>query len=418
MSSHTHVIGAGLAGLSAAVRLAGEGREVTVYEAAGHAGGRCRSYHDSALDRLIDNGNHLVLSGNRHIFAYLNEIGSTHTLAVTAPAAFPFLDLQTATRWTVRPGPGAIPWWLFSPARRIPGTRFGEYLQVLRLARAGNDVTVAQCLDRDNTLYRRFWEPLAVSVLNTQAHEGAAWLLWPVLRQTFGRGEAACRPCLARVGLSETFVDPALALLGKKGCSVRFNHRLRSMEISKLRITGLSFGGERVGIHPGDNIILAVPPSAAAGLVPGLAVPAGNRAIVNAHFRLEKSRDDLAFLGLVGGASQWLFTRRDVASVTVSAADDLAEESADSIARTLWSEVARALDLGGEMPIYRVVKEKRATFAQTPANMSLRPQAQTGVSNLFLAGDWTDTGLPATLEGAVKSGRKAGGYVLSKLLNT
>lgn len=413
MSARTHVIGAGLAGLSAAVRLAGEGREVAVYEAAGHAGGRCRSYHDATLDRRIDNGNHLVLSGNRNLFDYLREIGSTDTLAVTTPAAFPFFDLETGTRWTVRPGRGAIPWWLLLPGRRIPGTRIGEYLQALRLARAGADATVAQCLDTGGVLYRRFWEPLAVSVLNTPADEGAARLLWPVIRETFGRGEAACRPCIARQGLSESFVDPALAFLENRGCPVRFKQRLRSVEVDAGRVESLNFGDGPVGVAPGDSVILAVPPAAAADLLPGIVVPAGSRAIVNAHFRLGESRKDVTFLGLTGGASQWLFIRGDVVSVTVSAAGPLAGESADSIAHTLWAEVIRALDLGGELPIHRVVKEKRATFSQTPANLSLRPQTLTGISNLFLAGDWTATDLPATLEGAVKSGRRAGGCVLS-----
>jgi uncharacterized protein with NAD-binding domain and iron-sulfur cluster len=113
-------------------------------------------------------------------------------------------------------------------------------------------------------------------------------------------------------------------------------------------------------------------------------------------------------MGLVGSVSQWLFVRGEVASVTVSAADKLAEQPAEEIAETLWKEVAKALELGDKpLPAHRIVKEKRATFAQTPEDVSRRPGPVTAWSNLFLAGDWTNTGLPATLEGAIRSGRIA-----------
>ena len=118
-----HVIGAGVAGLSVAVRASASGRPVTVWEAAGHAGGRCRSFDDSVLGRRIDNGNHLVLSGNQDVAAYLDLIGARDALIGPAVAEFPFVDLKSGERWAVRPGPGRVPWWVLSAKRRIPGTR-------------------------------------------------------------------------------------------------------------------------------------------------------------------------------------------------------------------------------------------------------------------------------------------------------
>ena len=414
------MIGAGLAGLSAAVWLVRAGHSVSVYEAAGHAGGRCRSYFDEALDRRIDNGNHLILSGNDDTRAYLEAVGATERLDGPERAEFPFLDLETGERWTVRPAAGRIPWWILSSTRRVPGTRASEYLRGLRLARAGRDATIAECLDGGGVLFRRFWEPLAVAALNTAADEGAASLLWPVVRETFGRGEAACRPRIANPGLSECFVDPALRWLETAGATVRLRSRLRAMTFEGGKVVALDFaGGEIVRLEAGDRVVLAVPPAPAASLLPGLETPRESRAIVNGHFLVGSIAQRPSFLGLIGGVCQWLFVRGDVASVTVSAADSLAEEGGDAIAPRMWREIARALDLDAtRFPAFRIVKEKRATFAQTPAETRRRPGVRTPWSNLVLAGDWTDTGLPATIEGSVRSGRTAANAIVKIATNS
>jgi hydroxysqualene dehydroxylase len=415
-----HVVGAGLAGLAAAVELAASGCRVTLYEQAGHAGGRCRSFFDEVLERPIDNGNHLVLSGNRALHDYLGRIGAADRLTGPARAAFPFLDLRTGERWTVKPGRGRLPWWILAPGRRVPGTRVRDYFAALRLARAGSESTVAECVAASDVLYRRFWEPLAIAALNTSAEEGAARLLWPVLRETFGRGEAACRPRMASRGLSHCFVDPALGFLRERGADVRLHARLRQIEVADDRACCLRFaGGGATEVSPGESVVLAVPPAAAAGLLPGLVTPDGGRAIVNGHFRMSGPFPAPAFVGLVGAVSQWIFVRDDVASVTVSAANGLAEEPNEVIAAKLWPEVRVALDLADATPAaWRIVKEKRATFAQTPSELAHRPGVRTRIANLFLAGDWTDTGLPATLEGSVRSGHTAAASVLSSATST
>jgi squalene-associated FAD-dependent desaturase len=403
-----HVIGAGLAGLSAAVRLSMAGRDVVVHEAAGHAGGRCRSFHDPVLDRRIDNGNHLLLSGNLSLLAYIDAIGAADELSGMANGGFPFLDIESGERWTVSPGGGFFPWWIFKASRRVPGTGVVDYLKALRLLRAGGKDTVAEVLDDGGALYRLFWEPLAVSILNTAAKEAAASLLASVLRETFGRGGKACRPLIARRGLSETFILPALKFLDRRGVKVRFNQRIRQMVFAERRVAELYFGDEGILLGPDDAVVLAVPPASARRLVPGLITPTASRAIVNCHFLLPAKRPALTFIGIIGGLSHWLFVRGGVASVTLSAGEAIVDEPAEKIAVRMWPEVARALDLGAwPPPPCRVVKEKRATFAQTPAEIARRPAARGEWQNLFLAGDWTATGLPATMEGAVRSGEIA-----------
>src|SRR6516162_1301983 len=123
MPPTTHVIGAGLAGLSAAMRLAESGRPVALYEAAGQAGGRCRSYYDAGFGAVIDNGNHLLLSGNDAAMSYLKLAGSTDKLEAPVRAEFAFADLAAGERWTLEIDEGRWPAWLFDPARRVPGTK-------------------------------------------------------------------------------------------------------------------------------------------------------------------------------------------------------------------------------------------------------------------------------------------------------
>jgi len=410
-----HIVGAGLAGLACAVALARSGIAVSLYEAAGQAGGRCRSYHDARLGCLVDNGNHILLSANRAALSYLEEIGARDSLTGPAEAVFPFYDLRSGAHWLLRPNAGRLPWWIFCAARRVPDSRPGGYLAALRLAGAARDATVADCLDPSDPLWERFWEPLTVAALNTNPQEASARLLWLVLRETFGRGGAACRPLIAREGLGPSFVEPALALLRRAGAEVRFNRRLRSVEFAGDRAVQMSFGDEAVGLGAADFIVLAVPPAAAVELLPGLQAPDEMRPIVNAHIRLPEPprlppgmSAALPLLGLVGGLGQWLLLRGPVASLTVSAAAEAVEEPAEALAERLWAETAQSLGLApAPAPPVRVVKERRATFAQTPAALDRRPPVRTAWRNLALAGDWTDTGYPATIESAVRSGRAA-----------
>src|SRR6516162_8495053 len=164
IAGQAHVVGAGLAGLAAATALADAGRPVRLYEASGHAGGRCRSYFDAELGCRIDNGNHLLLAGNRAARDYLDRIGAHETLEGPLDAVFAFADAASGERWALRLNRGPLPWWIGSAARRVPGTRPADYLAAaLSLRRAAQQATVAEVLDAHQPLFRRLWEPLAVA---------------------------------------------------------------------------------------------------------------------------------------------------------------------------------------------------------------------------------------------------------------
>jgi squalene-associated FAD-dependent desaturase len=406
--SRVHVIGAGLAGLSAAVRLTQQGREVRLYEAAPHAGGRCRSFFDPQLGCTIDNGGHVILGANSATLAYAEAIRSRDELLEIAPARFPFLDLATRERWTLRPNAGPLPWWPLARLRRVPGTSIVDYVALLRLLAAKRNQTIAECVAARSPLYRPLIEPLATAIMNAPADEAAARPLADVLCATLLRGERASRPMVARRGLSSALVDPALAWLERHGARYRANARVARLGFTEDHVATLYVAGAEIAIAPDDRVILAVPPWAAGALVPELLRPVAFAAIVNAHFRLPRPvMAEIPLLGLVGGCAHWLILRDDVVSVTVSAADAIIGDDAESLLERLWKDTAKALCLAGPRPPARLIKEKRATFRQTPAAEARRPGPWTGWRNLFLAGDWTATGLPATIEGAIRSGLRA-----------
>jgi squalene-associated FAD-dependent desaturase len=410
MTGRVHVIGAGLAGLSATLVLSTRGRAVTVYEAGPAAGGRCRSYFDRELGLTIDNGNHLLLSGNRAAMRYLGRFAGRSMMARPDEPAFPFIDLANQQRWAVRPNRGLVPWWVFSRKRRVPGTSPMDYLAMLRILRTRGDTTVYDAL-RQVALYRSLIAPLTVAALNTQPEAALVRMLAAVLRETLMKGGDACLPMFPRTGLSAALIDPAVAMATGRGAVFHFGRRIAALRIAGGRVAGLAGPDGPIALDPADEVVLAVPPWMAGELVPGLMVPTVFGPIVNVHFRLDADPGQAGFTGLIGGSAEWVFVKQGHVSTTTSAANRLVEMDADRIAASVWPDVRTALGLNRRMrmPPCRVVKERRASVAATVAQERRRPPAQTALANLVLAGDWTATGLPGTIEGAIRSGETAAG---------
>lgn len=414
MPKSVHIIGAGISGLSAAVRLANAGHRVHVHEATQQAGGRCRSYFDAATNLTIDNGNHLLLSGNRHALAYARSIGTEAGLVGPKSAQFPFVDLTTGQRWLLDLGDSRLPLWVFDESRRVPDTGLLDYLGLAPLVWAPTSKTVGDTIRCEGALYQRLVQPLLLAALNVDPPVGSAGLAGAIVRETLLAGGHACRPLIARDGLSAILIEPAVKLLQAKGASVSLSHELRELATSGDRVTGLKFDGEEIAIGPDDAVVLAVPPRAAGTLLPGLPTPTRFRAIVNAHFRVTPPQDAPPILGVVGGLVEWLFAFPQRLSVTISAGDRLVDMPREELAEAIWRDVCKAAGVGGELPSWQIVRERRATFEATPEQNKLRPQTATSFKNLCLAGDWTDTGLPATIEGSVRSGDRAADLVLAR----
>ena len=297
------------------------------------------------------------------------------------------------------------------PGAACRAPRRCDYLAFARLLWASGDKTICEAVKCAGPLYDRLARPLFVAALNTEPQEGSAALAGAIIRETLVAGGQACRPLIARDGLGPAFIEPALRYLQARSAPVQFGHRLRALEFVDDRVSALDFGEDKIAVGEGDAVILAVPPVVAAALLPKLTAPTEFRAIVNVHFRIDPP-PDLA-------ADHRRGQRHDRMAVRIPRPPlghhqrrrPAARRAREDLAQTIWREVAAVAGLPNALPPWQIVRERRATFAATPEENAKRPGAATAWRNLVLAGDWTQTGLPATIEGAIRSGNRAADLV-------
>ena len=343
---------------------------------------------------------------------YLDRIGARDSMVGPAAPIFPFIDRADGSSWVLRLDAGRLPFWIFDRRRRVPGTGWRDYLALLRLrgargsvAEALGDARTALPAPAGAARYRGLEHRPRCRAGLAHAGRGGA---------DPGRGRRRLPPLVPREGLSESFIDPAIAWLRARGAELRLGHRVQSLEKTNGHVSVIHAGDEAMVLGPRDGVVLAVPAPVAGDLLTGLMVPDAFEAILNLHYLAEAPAGAAPFIGVVGGLAEWVFIKPGIVSVTISAANRLADVSAATLAAEVWPDVRAACPALPEvMPGFRVVREKRATFAATAMQQKRRPAVDgAGLANLALAGDWTATGLPATIEGSIRSGETAAGFLL------
>ena len=364
-----HIVGMGISGLSAAFYLTKSNvDDIALYDAAARPGGRCHSFFDKKLNALIDNGTHLMLGANKALLEMLD----------TCPSPTP-------------------------------------------LKKCGNDITFFK---KDGSFFRIntahpfrsmlkmpvIFPLLCESVMNTPVRQADMSLFFKTALKCFGKNNGEIR--LADPSLSDCVIKPVVDFLKNKNVSFNFSKRLLEIKNKTL------FFAKSVPIelNSNDKVILATDPENLSRLLP-TAKKMPFQTIVNIHYKARiKPENNPDFAGLVGMTAHWFFIKRDILSVTISAANSLMEKfSPDTLACLVWNELSPLLNLPKQIPDYRIICEKRATVLQTKAVNRLRLKTDIGSDFIFLAGDTTKTGLPCTMEGSVRSGYDAARAVRNAL---
>lgn len=430
-SSRVIVVGGGLAGITAAIRLAEQGKQVTVFEARPRLGGATYSFQRGEL--TVDTGQHVLLRCYRHYLALLRSIGAEHLvefqprldIPVLSPIARPArirrsrhlpapLHLATALA-----GYGAL-----SAPERVRAVSAAAALRRVDPDDAANDtVTFGEWLrGRGQTprAVRRLWGLITVAALNIEPDEASLALAARVIRSGLLEDAGAGDIGVPRVPLAHLHDAPARAAFSRLGIRLQSGQRVRAIDGDGAGVIVRTDAGE----HAAEAVVLAVPHSEAARLVPGDAAPQraewealGHSPIVNVHVLYERPVTDLRFAAVLDSEVQWLFDRTSASGVghgqylvsSISAAHlhvsqpvaAIQEEHLDALRLLLpRARDTRVLDSF-------VTREPRATFRQSAGSARLRPPARTRWPSVVLAGAWTSTGWPDTMEGAVMSGAKA-----------
>lgn len=425
------VVGGGFAGLAAATALAEAGARVLLVEARPHLGGRARSWLDPDTGTIVDNGQHLFMGCYRETLRLLDRIGTRTGLQFQTRLSVPFVDRGGAV------GTFSLPAWphpfdLAAGLVRFPCLGVADRLRLLKVALAArrtrgpnDDITVADwlgSLGQSPAARARLWDPLVIAALNERPETAAASMFVPVLREGLLAGLEASRLGVPRVGLSDLYADPAARFLRLHGSEARVRAPVRQVLIE---------AGRCVGVIPAEGapirapvVIVSAPPAEMLAMLPeeiaDRPVFAGAARlrlspIVSVYLWFGTPVTELPFAGLIGGAWQWIFNREAVAghpgsghAVTLvrSAAHDWVDRSREALVHSALEEVRDFFPLAARATLRHalVIKEKRATITPLPGTLRLRPGWRTPVDGLLLAGDWTATGLPATIEGAVLSG--------------
>lgn len=446
MTDEVLIIGGGFAGLAAGVALAKEGRRVRLLEQKPHLGGRACSFLDSATGSVMDNGQHLFMGCYHRTIEFLKTIGTLDRLQFQAGLTVRFLGLDGRLSVLACPTLPA-PWHLLIGVLRSGSFTWAEKLQILRMRRALGErgtannglssLTVDQWLSglgQSESVRRNFWNLICIAAMNEDPAIASAELFERVLRLALFSSPGDSNLGWARVGLSECYTQAAAAFIESRGGKIELSRSVSRFLIANGVCEGVTLAdGEAI---PAGAVINAAPWNKFTGLLPPELLrtePSFTRIlslrpapIISINLWFDRALTDLDFIGLRGTTIQWLFNKSKMFStqkqqpsrpdtnfislVLSGAHAHIGRDKAELLSMAL-SELGQLLPSAKGAKLVRsfVIKERFATFSPAVGAENARPTARSPIRGLFLAGDWTATGLPATIEGAVKSGYTAAG---------
>ena len=436
MSGEVLIIGGGFAGLAAGVALAEAGRVVRLLEQKPHLGGRARSFLDPTTGSKVDNGQHIFMGCYHATIRFLSTIGTLDRVRFQKNLTLHFLDRdRRLTVLQCRPLPS--PWHVLLGVLRSGSFAFKEKLEILRL---GGSLQWAKAvkhgperlsvrewltkLGQSERLQRDFWDLLCIAALNEDPSVASAALFERVLRLGLFTSPEDSRLGIPRVGLSEVYVDAATTYIHSKGGRVECSQGVAGLLVSEGRCRGVRLSsGEQI---EAEDVLSAVPPFQLASLLPGEllrhepffapVVSLRPAPIISINLWFDRAITNLDFVGLRDTTVQWLFNKGKIlgagdnyVSLVLSGAHRHIARSKEELSASALHELSELFPQAQKARLLHslVIKERCATFSPAWEAEQSRPTARTPVRGLYLAGDWTATGLPATIESAVQSGYNA-----------
>jgi squalene-associated FAD-dependent desaturase len=445
------VVGGGFAGLSAAVALAEKGFRVAVIEAKPALGGRAYSFADPDSGDFVDNGQHVLMGCYRETLNFLDRIGASDKLVFHENLEIEMLDpggARARLRTAHLPGPFHMSGALFRYAHLsvLDRTRLmtgGVKLLAMRRRdpEALQRMTVGELMDalRQSERARQcFWYPLAIATLNDEPSIASAALLAEVLKRAFFSRRSDSAFVYSKVGLSDLYCKGAADFIERNGGMIALRSSVEGFEMRGSTVASARLrDGTRI---EAANFVCAVPSRHVLKMLPeavgrdpffGRIAELQSSPIICVHAWFDRGVTDSAFVGFIGTTTQWLFNKRRIfeargerhpgyLSFVISGARKLVDRSNEELVEIVLADLKAMIPASADAKLLRaiVLKEKHATMAPTPGTFRLRPTTQTPIANLFLAGDWVQTGLPATIESAVISGRAAADAVSARVPET
>lgn len=442
------IIGAGWAGIAAAVKLTQLGHNVTLYESAKQAGGRARSV--TFDDKIVDNGQHLLIGAYSTCLNLMNTVGIDTTNSLKRlPLLLTVLDKENINK----PGTNNLAPKLILKAPALPaplhllyalftatGLKFKDRLAALKFGftlqrnnyKVKQDISVEELFrltEQTDILIKQLWEPLCLSTLNTPIKEASANVFMRVFKDAFTNKRKDADLLIPTVDLSQLFPDAAIKYIEANGGKVYLKSRVEKITIKNNLVTSLTVTVDEISqIIKTSNIIIATAPQNLKKLIgnhPELKSLTKKinqfhyQPIVTVYLQYPKETQiNHGMVGMSSSISQWIFDRgvfcqqSGLFSVVISAKGPHMTMDDDKLTKTVHNDIAMLLPNTPVLINSFVIREKRATFSCTVNINDIRPKNATDVKGLFLAGDYTDTDYPATLEGAVRSGLNAA-YVIT-----
>jgi squalene synthase HpnD len=423
------VLGGGFAGLSAAAQLTLRGHEVTVLEARGALGGRAQSFAEPKTGEIIDNGQHVLMGCYQDAFGLIHTLGVSDRLLQPDALDVPYQSERgsSALKAPALPAPLHSLWALLrfkelNWADRWAATRLCARLRLGQ--RPQTNETVLDWLTRWKQTpgaIRAVWEPLCLAALNEPPRTATASLMATVISRALLGNARDSSIVISTVGLSELFAPETQTLLKMCGGAIERNQVVSRILFEGDRVLGVETQGGRR--FDADAIISALPWNALRGLLPEgrlktQCAALRDSAIVSLHLWFDRAITDRPFTGFLDSPLHWVFNRDAIEkkaepthryALIISGANNLNDKSPSELEALALGELHRLLPLSRAAQVKHrfIYKSPSATFATTPEAERHRPGTRTEWENFFLAGDWTATGLPATIEGAVQSGRVA-----------